>query len=211
MPNAWLEIPLDDYEAHMRSEAVQQLDALSELFRQVLQFCKPESVAILGIAGGNGLEHVDPAITRRILGLDINPTYLEAVRQRYIGLRGLELCCVDLTDRLIGLAPVELVHAALLFEHTGLGPCLRNALSLVSAGGRFSVILQLSSPASEEVTATPFQAIKMLRSSFHLIDPAYISERVEQSGFQPLKTWQHPLPSGKAFWTGIWKRSGSRG
>jgi len=48
MANPWLAIPLDDYEGHMRSATVQQLDALAELFGLALRECRPESVAVLG-------------------------------------------------------------------------------------------------------------------------------------------------------------------
>jgi len=51
MSNPWLNIPLADYEGHMCSPEVQQLDALSELFGVALGRCLPASVAVLGIAG----------------------------------------------------------------------------------------------------------------------------------------------------------------
>ena len=57
--NPWLALPLGDYKGHMRS---------------------PASVAILGIAGGNGLEHVDPSVTSRGVGLDLNPQYPDVTR-----------------------------------------------------------------------------------------------------------------------------------
>ena len=67
----------------MSSDSVQQLSTLSELFRQALAYCHPESVAVLGVAGGNGLEQIQPDATRRIYGIDLNPDYLEATRQRF--------------------------------------------------------------------------------------------------------------------------------
>jgi len=96
MPNPWLRIPLDDYEGHMNSDNVRQLEALSDIFQRALDLCLPESVAVLGIAGGNGLDRIDSTITKRVVGLDINPLYLRAVQQRYRALPGLELCCADL-------------------------------------------------------------------------------------------------------------------
>jgi hypothetical protein len=71
MANPWLNIPLADYEGHMGSAQVQQLDALSELFAEALERCRPASIAVLGIAGGNGLDRVDSGITKRIVGIDI--------------------------------------------------------------------------------------------------------------------------------------------
>ena len=67
----------------MNAPRVAQLDALADLFEETLWRCIPDSVAILGIAGGNGLSRIDPAVTTRIVGVDINPAYLEAVRNRF--------------------------------------------------------------------------------------------------------------------------------
>ncbi|HUP04058.1 MAG TPA: hypothetical protein VMU19_08715 [Bryobacteraceae bacterium] len=207
MPHPWLDVPLNDYEEHMRSASVRQLEVLSELFRQVLQCCAPASVAVLGVAGGNGLEHIDPARTKRVVGVDINPDYLEAVRQRYQALPGLELRRHDLTEPCAAIAPVELVHAALIFEHAGLDPCLEHALSLAAEGGRFSAVLQLPATTSEDLAITPFPSVQRLRENFRLIEPARFRERLDENGFRLLQAWEHPLPGGKAFWVGIWERS----
>jgi hypothetical protein len=94
----------------MTSAPVGQLAALAELFGEVWRSRRPESVAILGVAGGNGLEHIHPSVTRRVCGVDINPEYLEAARRRFAGLPGLELHCLDLAEQAVPLAPVELVH-----------------------------------------------------------------------------------------------------
>src|SRR5436305_1198864 len=145
MSNPWLSIPLEDYEGHMDSPSVQQSTALAGLFKRALDQYLPCSVAVLGIAGGNGLEQIDCAATKRTVGVDINQRYLDEVERRFGSgrLAGLELYCHDLGGRKFNLAPVELVHAALIFEHVGLGLALENALSLVAPGGHLSVILQL--------------------------------------------------------------------
>jgi len=71
MLNPWLTIALEDYEGHMDSDHARQLEPLSDLFKCALDLGMPRSVAILGIAGGNGLERVDCTVTKKILGLDI--------------------------------------------------------------------------------------------------------------------------------------------
>jgi hypothetical protein len=121
MSNPWLAIPLEDYEAHMSSAGVQQLTVLAELFKCALERCIPMSVAVLGVAGGTGLEHIDCAVTKRIIGVDINQRFLDVVERRFGMLPGIELHCCDLAQRDFRLAPVVLVHAALIFEHIGLG------------------------------------------------------------------------------------------
>ena len=208
MGNPWLAIPLDDYEGHMRSAGVAQSEALAELFDCALRRTRPESVAILGVAGGNGLDRVSPEVTRRVCGLDINPLYLEAVRRRYGGLPGLELHCVDLAGRAVGPDPVRLVHAALIFEHAGVDGCLRNAMSMVAAGGSLSVVLQMPSAQSPEVSASPYPSVQTLSGGFHLVDPAHLRGALAGHGFRQAWETRRPLPGGKTFWMGIFEGPG---
>src|SRR5215468_3821355 len=99
MSSPWLAIPLEDYEGHMGSAGVGQLTVLAELFKCALDRCLPDSVTVLGVAGGNGLEQIDCAVTKRIVGVDINQRYLDEVRLRFGALSGLELHCRDLAEQ----------------------------------------------------------------------------------------------------------------
>jgi hypothetical protein len=206
MANPWLAISLKDYEGHMNAPEVQQLDALSDLFAEALAYCRPGSVAILGIAGGNGLRHIDRKITTRVVGLDVNPSYLEEVRSRYADDCGPELCCVDLAGHRVDLEPVHMVHAALVFEHAGTGLCLDNAVSLVATGGTLSVVLQLPAETGQNVGASPFPSMRTLQSSFALIDPEWLRRTLEQRGFRLDREARRLLPAGKAFWMGVFRR-----
>jgi SAM-dependent methyltransferase len=190
----------------MQSAPVQQLAVLAELFGKVLGSRRPESVAILGLAGGNGLEHIDPAVTHRVCGFDINPEYLEAARQRYAGLEGLELHCVDLAEHDGPLAPVELVHAALIFEHAGTEHCLENAVKMVAPGGALSVVLQLPSTTPEAVPPPAHPSVETLRRHFQFIDPDILTQRIEARGFRLTHADRLPLASGKSFWTGLFEK-----
>lgn len=206
MPNPWLSVPLADYEGHMKSAEVQQLGALSDLFAEAIGFCRPDSIAVLGIAGGNGLDRINANMTKRIMGLDVNPSYLETVRSRYSNMSGLELYCVDLAEEPVELTPVQLVHAALVFEHAGAGRCLENALSLVAPGGALSAVLQLPSETGQAVGEGSFPAIRKLESHFSLIDPAWLREVLEGRKFRLRHQTRRSLPSGKGFWMGVFGR-----
>jgi hypothetical protein len=203
MSNPWLTVPLSEYEQHMSSAEVQQLGALSDLFAEAIERCRPLSVAVLGIAGGNGLDHIDSSITARVVGLDLNPLYLEAVRDRYSHLPGLELRCVDLSEEYVELEPVQLVHAALVFEHAGVGCCLENALLMIVPGGNLSVVLQLRTESGETVGASQFSSIQNLKSHFSLISPAWLCESLAGRGFRLIHETTCALPAGKGFWAGI--------
>ncbi len=206
MSNPWLCIPLADYEGHMKSAEVHQLDALSELFAEALACSRPASVAVLGIAGGNGLDHIDGSITNRVVGLDVNPLYLDEVRRRYGSKYALELHCVDLAEQLVDLEPVQLVHAALVFEHAGVDLCLENALSLVARGGALSVVLQLTSEFEQSVGTSQFPSIQKLKSHFSLIDHIWLCKTLKQREFRLTHETRRSVPAGKAFWMGVYSR-----
>lgn len=206
MANPWLEIALDDYEGHMRAPCVEQLGVLSELFAYALATCAPKSVAVLGIAGGNGLDAVDASLTARVVGIDINPAYLEATRRRFESIPNLELHCVDLANQQVEVEPVDLVHAGLIFEHAGTKRCLDNALAMVARDGSLSVVLQLPSALEREVGTSPFPAISKLATEFSLVNPDALAGQLATRSFEPVQQLTRPLPAGKAFWLGIFKR-----
>lgn len=57
------------------------------------------SVVILGIAGGNGLEHIRKEKIEKVYGVDINSSYLDKVIIRYPYLDGiLECICINLIN-----------------------------------------------------------------------------------------------------------------
>jgi hypothetical protein len=204
MNSPWLEVPLEDYEGHMLAPEVAQLPVLADLFADALALRRPASVAVLGVAGGNGLGRIDPALTKRVVGFDCNPHYLEAVRGRYAGLAGLELHCVDLAREMVEAAPVDLVHAALVFEHTGVGRCLENAVRMIDAGGALSVVLQL--PSAQAVSPSGYASIQRLRSNFVYVEPGEMRAALEKRGFLFDRESRRDLPEGKAFWMGIFTR-----
>ncbi len=207
MANPWLEVPLADYEGHMNSADVEQSAALCGLFAETLAHCQPASVAVIGIAGGNGLDRIDSSVTHRVVGIDINPDYLDAVQQRYGQMQGLELICADLAEQMVTCPPVQLVHVALVFEHAGTDPCLNNVLSLVGDGGSLSVVLQMPSDAAPGVSKSQFASMQTLSAGFKMIDQANLRAAIEARGFHIVRESRRELPAGKAFWMGIFARA----
>lgn len=67
MVNPWKEISLSDYENHMSLDSVRQLQSLNLTMKEQLDGYDVKTVMIIGIAGGNGLEHVKTNKYRRCL------------------------------------------------------------------------------------------------------------------------------------------------
>jgi hypothetical protein len=126
MRNPWLDIPLDDYEGHMALPSIGQSKMLADQFEKLITLYSPTSVAIIGCAGGNGLERLFPGQVDRIVAVDINPHYLQQTGLRHARrLKTLELHCADVQSELLAFQPVELIYAALLFEYVDVPLALR--------------------------------------------------------------------------------------
>lgn len=103
-----------------------------------------------------------------------------------------------------------LVHAALVFEHTGLGIALDNALSFVAPGGRFCAILQLPSEQEQGIAPTSYTSMQTLKQHFALIDVEEFRQLLDQKRFQVVEQEIRSLPAGKALWLGVFaKRTGA--
>jgi len=201
--NPWLRVPLADYEGHMRAPGVEQLDVLAELFGRVLTTCAPHSVAILGVAGGNGLDFVHPSLVRRVVGIDINPAYIDETARRYADLP-LELHCADLaTDDLGGIEPVDLVHAALIFEHAGTDGCVETAVRLLRPDGYLSLVLQLPSATTAEVSPSGFDSIQLLRDDFSLVDRDVLVQRLCDQNLRLVDESTRMTGGSKTLWLGV--------
>jgi len=117
MPNPRLEIPLGAYEAHMAHPAVDQARLLAEELRGIPRTVRPHSVAIVGAAGGNGLDEINASVTTRTVAVDINPAYAAELERRYAHkVPGLEVHVADIEYSKLHVPPVEFVYATLLLE-----------------------------------------------------------------------------------------------
>ena len=79
--NPWEEISLSDYENHMSLASVNQLQAMNKMMKLQFEAYPVTSAIVLGIAGGNGLEHVNLKKYSKIYAIDINEEYLDATRK----------------------------------------------------------------------------------------------------------------------------------
>lgn len=101
----------------MKLDSVMQLQAMNQMMKEQFETYSTSGVMILGIAGGNGLEHVPKSKFERIYGVDVNSSYLEEVILRYPDLDGyLECLCINLIDETNKLPKADMVIANLLMK-----------------------------------------------------------------------------------------------
>jgi SAM-dependent methyltransferase len=209
MKNPWLRIPASDYEAHMALPEVAQALALSKLMASALKEYAPTSLAVIGCTTGNGLEHVDPTRTRRVVGVDINAAYLPVLKARFAGkIPRLELIEADITAPGFGFGPVSMVFAALLFEYVDVAGALHNIARCLAPGAILVAVLQLPSVESAPVTSTRYKSLELLAPIMNLVSPSAFSNMCKRFGLQQIKTDSIPLKKGKAFFVGFYRREG---
>ncbi|MEW6197722.1 MAG: class I SAM-dependent methyltransferase [Planctomycetota bacterium] len=200
MDNPWLHIPLTDYEGHMTLPQVAQAQLLSDLFADVLDRYAPASVAVLGCSGGNGFERIQPAVTRRVVGVDLNPEYVEHARRRHAGrFDTLELFVGDVQMERFAFAPVELVFAALLLEYVDTVAVLARVRDMLLPGGTLVTVVQLPCATMPEVTPSPYARLGTLASVMQLVPPDELSHRAAAAGYTETAARTAATAAGKQF------------
>jgi len=204
-PNPWSLVSAAEYEAHMGPAGAGELAPLSAIFGKVYAACRPRRLVVLGVATGNGLEHVDPAVTRRTVGLDVNLSYLAVTRQRFMRLgASLELLCADLERAKLDAGGFDLVHAALVLEHVDIRRAVPRLASWLAPGGAFSVVLQL--PDGGPV-ATPVASLRAVGEAMRLVPPEELRSQAADAGLAERVAYVVPLASGRRFFTALYERA----
>jgi len=200
-PNPWTVVPAADYEAHMGPAGADQLAPLSQLFQEVYLAAQPDRILVVGCATGNGIEHVDPSITKRVVAVDVNLQYLGIARQRFFHLGPtLELYCSDVDKFRQPPASFDLIHAALVLEYLQPDAAVRRFAEWLAPGGSCSVVVQLpggSAPAPAN------RAMQIISKAMHLVDPAELVKLFEAQGMAKRREKTVALRHGKSFWAGV--------
>jgi ubiquinone/menaquinone biosynthesis C-methylase UbiE len=191
-----LQIPADDYEAHMN--AVGQSAVLRELFAAAYAERRPARLAILGCTTGRDFSHVDPATTELVVGVDVNGDYLERARQRGSAL-GSRLRLIEGDVLLVDLpaGSFDLVHAALLFEYVEPLALFRRIHRWLSPEGLCSVVTQEPTPDVPAVSRTPYASLQTLHGRMRLRPADELAAVAGHAHLRLRRARAVKLPSGK--------------
>lgn len=194
----WRDIGLDVYEAHMGDAAVGQLERLHQLLGEQLHDHPARTIGILGVAGGNGLDMIDPRSADGVHGYDVNPAYLDACRERYGDRFGERLRLTECSiDRALIIDPADLLIANLVIEYIGLAEFVAFAAANAERIGVLSCVTQQNRGAGI-VSASPhssaFDGLETIASE---IDPPTFASAMAAAGFTMIGTAEYPLPNGK--------------
>jgi SAM-dependent methyltransferase len=206
--NPWLLIPAADYEGHMSAPHIAQAQFLSQVFKEALRVYDASTVAQLGCATGNGLEHIDPAATRRLSCVDINPEYLAILRARYgERIAGLEVVEADLATCRLQPGAYSLIFTGLVFEYVAPKILLPKIADWLRPDGVLVVVLQILAQGLPEVSESPYQSLKLLESIMRLVSPQEFRSTAENESLGEIESKIVTLESGKAFYVGTFTRA----
>ncbi|WOO34716.1 class I SAM-dependent methyltransferase [Anaerocolumna sp. AGMB13020] len=184
------------YESHMKLDTVYQLQCMNDIMREQIQTYDIASLAILGVAGGNGLEHVNLNKHHKIYGIDINTEYLNSCKSRYYDMRDkLTLLSRDLLDLAIDLPKAELVIANLFLEYIGLD---RFIFQLKKMSPEYvSVVIQVND-GEGFVSESPYHnAFDCLASVYHEINSKALTDAMNEIDFALILDVETELPNKK--------------
>lgn len=198
--NPWLDVRLADYEGHMALPHVAQAQLLSDIFADLLARRRPRSVAVVGCAGGNGFERIDPGRVDRVVGIELNPSFVRAAEERFAGrFRSFSVVCADVEHDPIDVVPVDLLYAALILEYVDVQKVFRRLAELTAAAGVCAIVSQLRSDAIPEITPSPFTALAVLAERFHFVDSDVLRRIAASAGWKELDARTLRAAGGKDF------------
>lgn len=196
MTNPWEEISLSDYENHMKLNSVMQLQTMNQMMKRQFSAYPVNSVMILGIAGGNGLEHIDKHKFKKIYGIDINEEYLRTVKERYPDISDTLKCiCLNLLEETNKLPKAELLIANLLIEYIGY-ECFKKAVKQVQPK-YVSCIVQINTDYNWVSDSPYIHAFDGLDKVHHQIEENSLAETMKSIGYKLKKQSESLLPNGK--------------
>lgn len=198
MKNPWENINLNDYENHMSLDSVYQLQVLNEMMREQFATYDMESIMLLGVAGGNGLEHIDTNRIKKVYGVDVNQNFLAECVNRYSSLGEVfEPICVDLLTDDLRLPQSDLLVANLLVEYIGYD-CFQKVVKLV-APEYVSCIIQINTGSSFVSDSPYLHAFDCLETVHHQMEEDALVNGMTEIGYRKAERLEQELPNGKKF------------
>jgi SAM-dependent methyltransferase len=214
MANPWALLPAAAYEAWLGALAA----PLSAIFGRVYAARRPKRLLLPGVGTGAGLEHVDPAVTRRTLGLDPNLSYLAVARQRHLRLGpALELLCGEAERAPLPEAAFDLVHASLVLEWTDLRAVVPRLARAVAPGGAFAAVIDLDgraltaparpgAPAGSAPPSPPgaAAAVAAVARAGRPVAPDELRGLAAAAGLRERRAYVVPVAGGARLFAALW-------
>ena len=196
--NPWEEISLETYEKHMSLDSVKQLQVMNQIMKRQFEDYPVDTAMILGVAGGNGLEHIDTKKYKKVYGVDINELYLQETQKRYSNLADILQCLhLDIVCETEKLPQSQLLVANLLIEYIGYDAFVR-AVNIINPE-YISCVIQINTDEEMWVSDSPYiHAFDGLDEIHHQMESEVLSEKMNSIGFKLIMQDKVNLPNSKA-------------
>lgn len=168
----------------MALPSVGQARLIADELDALLKRHSPASIAIIGCAGGNGFDCVVGTAVGRVVGLDLNPQYIEQARARYERrIPGLELYIADIqtSDELFD--PVDLIYVALVLEYVDLARTMSVLGCHCKPNGVLAVLSQLPHDTISHVSPSPYTSLQVLAPAMRLVPQEELQRQARLAGF----------------------------
>ena len=196
MDNPWKHINLDDYENHMKLASVMQLQAMNEMMQDQFYRYAVSIVMILGVAGGNGLNHIKSGTIKKIYGVDINPLYLKECADRYDYLKDiLQVVEANLLDKTLALPYADLVIANLFIEYIGYD-AFKRAISIIKPK-YVSCGIQINTDSGFVSDSPYLYVFEHLDEVHRQMSESDLTQSMKTIGYELIFTAEKLLPNGK--------------
>jgi hypothetical protein len=175
------------------------LQRLHDITADQLAAYPSRSIGVLGVAGRNGLDLVDPATTDAVYGYDVNPDYPGVCEVRNRGIFGDRLHLIEARiNRSVTIARVDLLIANLIVEYVGVDEQAAFATANAACIGVLSCVIQRNDAqgfVSATDDASSFDGLASVSSD---VGPEVLASVLTDTGFEALCRCEYPLPNGKA-------------
>lgn len=199
-PHPWLEIDLDVYERHMAAPGVGQLECLHRIMREQLADYPVATIGVLGVAGGNGLDNIDPSTIDSVDGYDINPEYLRTCATRYSAVLGHRLRLIETQiSRTLRIDPTDLLIANLIIEYIGVVEFTAFAAANADNIGVLTCVAQRNDAANFVSSSPHASSFKGLAAISSDVDAGELAAALAAAGFTSIAKAEYPLPNAKTF------------
>lgn len=195
MNNPWTNIKVAEYEGHMKF--IKQYDLLNRIFKEQIAEHQGETIGILGIGCGNGLEYIEPKTL--IYGYDINNDFLNECRNRHYSLgKNLILNRIDLADKNIDIHPCDFLISNLVLEYIGLYNFIR--IVRKSNPRYISIVTQMTLDCEKVISDSPYSdSLKFVSSIREDIYPQELTNILDAIGFQLVNRQIYEIDLYKSF------------
>lgn len=200
MKNIWNDIVLDDYEKHMSMPEIGQAQLISNYLEEIINSYLPQTAAIIGCSGGNGLDRLMNCRIEKIICNDINPAFLKTAEERYKNkINGIEFYCADVASENFKISKADLIFGALIFEYVDYNKAINNIVKFLNEKGIFAVLIQLHNSLIPKISPSPYHSLKKLDKHFIYVDIEKFENQCMMQKMRLMNKKEIELISGKKF------------